>query len=89
MKCMYFKIESSGFAGSNQAATFGGLISLLMKRETDESSNTASSESEGEGTQVPQPCTEVGDFCLCHSLWEIQEVLQQQDAVLACPEAAA
>lgn len=41
MKCIYFKTEISDFAAYNQAAMFGGLISLLMKMETDESSNVA------------------------------------------------
>lgn len=34
-------MEISDFAAYNQAATFGGLISLLMKTERDESRNMA------------------------------------------------
>lgn len=62
MKHIYFTTERSDFAAYNQAATFGGLSLLLMKTETDESSNVAfllseeSSKSEYEGIYISQPC---------------------------------
>lgn len=62
MKCIYFKMETSDFEAYNQAITFRGLISLLMKTETDESismaflQRKASSKSEHEGLKASQSC---------------------------------
>lgn len=78
-------MEISDFADT----VFGGLVSLLMETETDESSNMvtwlflcqrkARSKSEGEENLS---LALWGDLCTCHSVLEIKEVAQQYYAVL-------